>query len=245
VLPTRALARIDRLPPPPAEPTRSPAVAVTGEAEVRVAGRAGGPSIVARMHAPAGAKRAVLICHPHPLYGGSMHSPVPLALAKVLSDEVRGRVAWARFDFRGVDGSEGTYDDGRGEVDDALSVLDELRRVAPDAAISVCGHSFGSWVGLRAATSPDATGAAPDRVLLLAPSVRFESRRGLLRRPARSTIFVGDRDEFCDVDEARALADELGADLRVFEGFDHHFLKSRRAMAEAALPVIVPEVVSP
>ena len=47
------------------------------------------------------------------------------------------------------------------------------------------------------------------------------------------------------MDEARALADELGADLRVFEGFDHHFLKSRRAMAEAALPVIVPEVVSP
>jgi surfactin synthase thioesterase subunit len=83
-------------------------------------------------------------------------------------------------------------------------------------------------------------------VLLLAPSVRFESRMaGPLARPPRSTIFIGDRDEFCDVDEARALADELGADLRVFPGFDHHFLKSRRAMAEAALPVIVPEVVSP
>ena len=225
---------------------RSPAVAVTGESEVRVAGRGGGPSIVARIHAPEGAKRAVLICHPHPLYGGSMHSPVPLALAKVLSDEVRGRVAWARFDFRGVDGSEGTYDDGRGEVDDALSVMDELRRVAPDAALSVCGHSFGSWVGLLAATAPATSGVSADRVLLLAPSVRFESRQGgPLRRPPRSTLFVGDRDEFCDVDEARALADELGADLRVFEGFDHHFLKSRRAMAEAALPVIVPEVVSP
>jgi alpha/beta superfamily hydrolase len=225
---------------------RSPAVAVTGESEVRVGGRGGGPSIVARIHAPEGAKRAVLICHPHPLYGGSMHSPVPLALAKVLSDHVRGRVAWARFDFRGVEGSEGTYDDGRGEVDDALSVMDELRRVAPDAALSVCGHSFGSWVGLRAATAPATSGVAADRVLLLAPSVRFESRQGgPLRRPPRSTIFVGDRDEFCDVDEARALADELGADLRVFEGFDHHFMKSRRAMAEAALPVIVPEVVSP
>jgi uncharacterized protein len=258
VLPTRAskqpLSRIDRLPPPPAEPVRSPAVAVAGEAEVRVAGRDGGPSIVARIHAPPGAERAVLICHPHPLYGGSMHSPVPLALAKTLSDEVSDRVAWARFDFRGVGGSEGTYDDGRGEVEDALAVMDELRRVAPDAALSVCGHSFGSWVGLLAATTPtqappgaaSAVDAAVDRVLLLAPSVRFESRKGgPLRRPPRSTIFVGDRDEFCDVDEARALADELGADLRVFEGFDHHFLKSRRAMAEAALPVIVPEVVSP
>ena len=103
-------------------------------------------------------------------------------------------------------------------------------------------------MGLLAATDPTsgALGPAPDRVLLLAPSVRFESREGgSLRRPPRSTVFVGDRDEFCDVDEARALADELGADLRVFEGFDHHFLKSRRAMAEAALPVIAPEVVSP
>ena len=174
-----------------------------------------------------------------------MHSPVPLALAKVLSDEVRDRVAWARFDFRGVGGSEGTYDDGVGEVDDALAVIDELQRVAPGAALSVCGHSFGSWVGLLAATSP--TRAAPaDRVLLLAPSVRFEPRvGGSLRRAPRSTIFIGDRDEFCDVDEARALADELGADLRVFEGEGHHFLKSRRAMAQAALPVIVPEVVSP
>jgi alpha/beta superfamily hydrolase len=222
-------------------------VTVTGEEEVRVAGRAGGPSIVARIHAPAGARRAVLICHPHPLYGGSMHSPVPLALAKILSDEVPDRVAWARFDFRGVGGSEGTYDDGVGEVDDALAVIDELRRLAPGAALSVCGHSFGSWVGLRAATTP--TRAAPaDRVLLLAPSVRFErfepSVGGSLPRPPRSTIFIGDRDEFCDVDEAHALADELGADLRVFEGFDHHFLKSRRVMAEAALPVIVPEVVS-
>jgi hypothetical protein len=227
---------------------RSPAVAVAGEEEVRVAGLAGGPSIVARVNAPPGATRAVLICHPHPLYGGSMHSPVPLALAKVLSDEVRNRVAWARFDFRGVGGSEGTYDHGLGEVDDALAVMDALRRAAPGAALSVCGHSFGSWVGLLAATTPTRgpPGIAADRVLLVAPSVRFESRLGgPPRRPPRSTIFVGDRDEFCDVDEARALADELGADLRVFPGFDHHFLKSRRAMAEAALPVIVPEVVSP
>jgi alpha/beta superfamily hydrolase len=226
---------------------RSPAVAVTGEEEVRVAGLAGGPSIVARVNAPPRATRAVLICHPHPLYGGSMHSPVPLALARALSDEVRDRVAWARFDFRGVGGSEGTYDDGTGEVDDALAVMDELRRVAPGAALSVCGHSFGSWVGLLAATTPRPAAASPvaDRVLLLAPSVRFESRMGRpLRRPPRSTSFSGDRAEFCDGAEARALADELGADLRVFPGQGHHFLKSRRAMAEAALPFIVPEVVS-
>jgi alpha/beta superfamily hydrolase len=237
------LSRIDRLPPPPEVPVRSPAVAVPGETEIRVASRSGGPSLAARIHAPPAALRAVAICHPHPLYGGSMHSPVPLSIAKCLAEVAADRVAWARFDFRGVGASDGSYDDGRGEVDDAVAVIEELKRVAPGAPVAVCGHSFGSWVGLRAGLRE---APAVDRVLLIAPSVRFDSPGG--PRPAahlRTTVFIGDRDEFCDVDEARVLADELGADLRVFEGFDHHFLKSRRALAEAALPVIVPEVFLP
>jgi alpha/beta superfamily hydrolase len=133
-------------------------------------------------------------------------------------------------------------------VDDARAVIAHLRTVAPGVPLTVCGHSFGSWVGLRAA----AADGGVDRVLLLAPSTRFfgfrQEEQGSaihLRQPHATTIFLGDRDEFCDVEEGRALAEELGADFRVFEGFDHHFLKSRRAMAEAALPIIAPEVVTP
>jgi hypothetical protein len=65
------------------------------------------------------------------------------------------------------------------------------------------------------------------------------------RVAAITTIFIGERDELCDVDDARALARELGAEIIVFEGHDHHFMKSRRALAEAALPVIAPEVYGP
>ncbi|MGH7272027.1 MAG: alpha/beta hydrolase, partial [Polyangiaceae bacterium] len=216
---------MDRLPPPPAVPVRAPPVAVAGEVEVRVPGRAGGPSLSARIHAPVAPVRAVVICHPHPLYGGSMHSPVPLAIAKCLADQAADRVAWARFDFRGVGESEGTYDAGRGEVSDALAVLDELRRRAPGVPVTMCGHSFGSWVALQAAKA--ACGAV-DRVLLLAPSVRFEES-GAEASPVTSTIFVGDRDTLCDIGEARALAETIGASVRVFEGSDNHFLKSRRA----------------
>lgn len=234
------MIRIERLPPPPPVPVRSPAVSVAGEIETRVQGRAGGPSLSARICVPPSAERAVLICHPHPLYGGSMHSPVPLSIARCLADEARGRVAWARFDFRGVEQSEGSYDDGRGEVDDALAVLDELRRRAPALPSTACGHSFGSWVALQAARRDPGV----ERVLLVAPSIRF--RTGAAgAAPVPTTIFIGDHDEYCDVDEARALAAELGAELRLFEGFDHHFLKSRRALARAALAVIAPEVGSP
>ena len=156
--------------------------------------------------------------------------------------EPRQRVAWVRFNFRGVGTSEGSYDDARGEVDDVCAAIEHARRVARGAAVTVCGHSFGSFVGLRAASRDGGV----DRLLLLAPSTRFfEFHGGDVRVRGKATIFVGDMDELCDVDEARTLATELGADLRVFEGFDHHFMKSRRAMAEAALPVIAPEAMSP
>jgi alpha/beta superfamily hydrolase len=202
--------------------------------ETRIAGR-----LDARVHLPDVPQRAVVLCHPHPLYGGSMHSPVPLTIAKTLADVAGDVVAWARFDFRGVEKSAGTYDDGRGEVDDARAVIEHLRGIAPDVPVSVCGHSFGSWVGLRAA----AADGGVERVLLVAPSTRFFERwDDALSFAGPKTIFLGDRDEFCDVDEGRALAAQLGAELRLFEGFDHHFMKSRRAMADAAIPVLVPEV---
>jgi alpha/beta superfamily hydrolase len=232
------MARVDRLPPPPASPKRSPPVSLDGETAARIVGLAGGPSLEALVHAPHAAIRAVVFCHPHPLYGGSMHSPVPLAIAKELSDERRGRVAWARFNFRGVGTSEGSYDGGRGEVDDTRAVIEHVRGVASGASIAVCGHSFGSWVGLRAASKTPVV----DRVLLISPSARFFAfRDDALGFTGHKTIFVGSQDQYCDVDEARALAGELGADLRIFDGFDHHFLKSRRAVAKAALPVIAPE----
>lgn len=232
------MRRLDRLPPPPDVPVTSPPAVIAGEDETRIAGIGGGPSLEARVHVAPGAVRAVVLCHPHPLYGGTMHSPVPLAIARLLAE--KGDVAWARFNFRGVGASEGSYDHGRGEVDDARSILAYVRDAAPGVPVTVCGHSFGSWVGLRAAAEVGAE--VVDRVLLVAPSVRFlafdEERP---KFEGKKTIFVGTEDELCDVDEARALATELGADLRVFDGFDHHFLKSRRAMAEAALPIVAPE----
>ncbi len=233
------MAPDDRLPPPPKVPVRSPPAAVRGEIEARVSAS---PSLEVRAHLLPRPARAVLLCHPHPLYGGSMHSPVPLAIAKCMAEVAPTRLSWARFNFRGVGTSEGTYDEGRGEVDDGCAVLSYLADQAPGAPITVCGHSFGATVALRVA----ARDRRVDRVLMIAPSASlFGSAAAPRLSSVASTIFIGDRDELVELAGVRDLASEIGAELRVFEGFDHHFLKSRRALAEAALPVIAPEVSFP
>jgi uncharacterized protein len=233
------MARVDRLPPPPRTPVRSPPANVTGEEAAVVPGIDGGPELEARVRAPAGATRGVVLCHPHPLYGGSMHSPVPLAIAKRIAEARGDAVAVLRFNFRGVGGSAGAYDDGRGEVDDVRAALAELRGRSPRARITVCGHSFGSWVGLNAARGDGGV----DRVALVAPSTRFFSFDAAAARGAAEqiAIFIGDQDEFCDVPEARALASALDAEITVLEGFDHHFTRSRRALADTVLPFVAPE----
>jgi uncharacterized protein len=89
---------------------------------------------------------AALVCHPHPLYGGTMHNKVVYHAAKTLHQY---GLAVLRFNFRGVGLSEGTHDDGRGETADAQAALDYLAKEFPHAPLLVAGFSFGAAVGLR------------------------------------------------------------------------------------------------
>jgi len=233
------MARVRELPPPPANPALSPPASVAGEELVTLAGLEGEPSLEARVRAPAGARRAVVLCHPHPLYGGTMHSAVVLAIAKVLAEKGGEQVAHLRFNYRGVGTSGGRYGEGLGEIEDVRAAIRALRARAPGAKMSVCGYSFGTFVGLRAAVIEGGI----ERVTLVAPAVRifhFVKDDGAAFQ-GRLAIFVGDDDEFCDVSEAQELARELGARLTVFPGSDHYFMKSRRKLADAVVPVVAPE----
>ncbi len=235
------MARQRELPPVPEKPVVSPAATVGGEEEIEIDSTSVAPRLEARVRAPRGATRAVLLCHPHPLYGGTMHSAVLVAVARLLAERGGDDVAHLRFNYRGVGRSEGAYDEGRGEIRDTTRALAELSRRAPGARITVCGYSFGTWVGLRAAAA-GAPENGVDRVVLVAPAVRVfdfleEDGRAF---PGRIAIFAGDQDDFCEVEEAKGLATRLGATLEVLPGSDHFFLRSRRALAEAAYPAIVP-----
>jgi len=90
---------------------------------------------------------AAVVCHPHPLFGGTMHNKVVYQTAKTIH---RFGLPVVRFNFRGVGLSEGTHDEGTGESDDVLAVIDFLAEEFPGVPLLVAGFSFGSWVGLRA-----------------------------------------------------------------------------------------------
>jgi uncharacterized protein len=89
---------------------------------------------------------ACLVCHPHPLFGGTMHNKVVFRIARAMR---RAGAVVLRFNFRGVGRSEGVHDRGEGEVEDARAALEFLRERYPDLPYSLAGFSFGSRVILR------------------------------------------------------------------------------------------------
>jgi alpha/beta superfamily hydrolase len=93
---------------------------------------------------------AAVVCHPHPLFGGTMHNKVVYQAAKTIH---RLGLPVARFNFRGVGRSEGTHDNGIGETSDVLAVMDLLAQKYPGVPLLAAGFSFGSWVGSRAGCS--------------------------------------------------------------------------------------------
>ncbi|MGP8033780.1 MAG: alpha/beta hydrolase [Steroidobacteraceae bacterium] len=133
-----------------------------------------------------------VVCHPHPLYGGTLDNKVVYTVARAIGQL---GVPAIRFNFRGVGASAGTYDEGRGESDDALAVIAWGRRRWPQAALWLAGFSFGGAVAARIAAEAQAA-----RVVLVAPGITrlertdFDAARAAL--PECPWLIVqGDADE--------------------------------------------------
>ena len=101
-------------------------------------------------------RSAVVLAHPHPLHGGTMHSKVVYQTAKALS---RIGCVTLRFNFRGVGTSDGTFDNGRGEQDDFRAALDAIIERYPKAELWAAGYSFGAFVAMRVAVADPRVGA--------------------------------------------------------------------------------------
>ncbi|MCG8910610.1 alpha/beta hydrolase [Pseudomonas sp. DP-17] len=118
------------------------------------------------------AKGVVLICHPHPLFAGTMQNKVVATLQRAARD---AGYATLRFNFRGVGQSAGSYAEGRGEIDDALAVARWLAEQHPGLPLTLMGFSFGSCVAGNAAERLEGEGAELAQLFMLAPPVeRFD-----------------------------------------------------------------------
>jgi alpha/beta superfamily hydrolase len=130
-----------------------------------------------------------VICHPHPLHGGSMTNKVVHTLMRAARDAGASVV---RFNFRGVGRSGGEHDEGRGEIEDCLAVIDWARKEMPAAALWVMGFSFGGYVAAAAAGRMD---NPPEQLILVAPSVERLPFAGLLPLPVPTTVMMGEADD--------------------------------------------------
>jgi uncharacterized protein len=174
-------------------------------------------SLEARLERPATPNgTCAVLCHPHPLYGGSMDDGVLDCLAQAL---LAAGVTCLRFNFRGVGASSGSYDGGAGEIDDLLAAIAWLEANEQPRELWVGGYSFGAFVAWESL----AHGAAPARLLLIAPPVgRIPFTPRLPGCPV--DVFAGDQDEF--VDQA-LLAGWAGVNVQLIAGADHFFMGFR------------------
>ncbi|MFO1428148.1 MAG: hypothetical protein U1F11_14485 [Steroidobacteraceae bacterium] len=158
-----------------------------------------------------------IVCHPHPLFGGTLTNKVVHTLARAC---VQAGAPALRFNFRGVGASAGVHDHGQGEVEDLLAVVDWGRRRWPQADLWLGGFSFGAYVALRGSLR-----AGARRLITVAPPVgRWDFSEVRLPR-CPWLIIQGDSDELVDAAAMADWARGTGAPHRLLllPGADHFF----------------------
>ena len=175
---------------------------------------------------------AAIVCHPHPQHGGTMHNKVAHTLARSF---VRSGFVTLRFNFRGTEDSDGQYDEGVGELGDALAALSWLRERNPDGPIWLGGFSFGAAIAVRAAVATEVSG-----LISVAPAIyRFAGKlEGQPRCPW--LVIQGDQDELVDVDQTIAWVNSLepGPELLVLSGAEHFFHGRLNDVRHAAMEFV-------
>ncbi len=176
----------------------------------------GGPAgiIEAVIATPSAPPRGIaLIAHPHPLQGGTLDNKVVQTLAKAFF--VLGYVA-VRFNFRGVGQSAGSFDDGNGETEDALAVLEQVRaRFGSHLPVALAGFSFGSFVQTRVAQRIAAEG-----LVLVGPAV---GRFAMAPVPEDTIVVHGEQDDVVPLADVFEWARPLQVPVVVFPGCGHFF----------------------
>lgn len=199
-----------------------------GTTRTRIAGAAGAIEVAATH--PLNAHGVAVIAHPHPLFGGTMDNKVVTTLAKTFAD---AGIAAYRFNFRGVGETQGAHDEGRGETDDMLRVIEHARGEVAHVPLYLAGFSFGGAVAVRASE-----GSEFRQLILAAPGFRRISAQGMgaapdpadpqLGSPGRHTtantmVVHGDLDDTVPLSDSIAWATPREVPVVVVPGGEHFF----------------------
>ena len=158
-----------------------------------------------------------VLCHPHPQHGGTMDNKVVITLARAF---VQLGYRAVRFNFRGVGGSAGNWDEGLGEVDDALAVIAQQRAAHPALPLALAGFSFGGYVAAQAADRLAAS-APVQRLVLVGPAT---SRFTLPVRVAADTVVIhGEADDVVPLSATLDWARPQVLPVIVLPGVGHFF----------------------
>ena len=160
---------------------------------VELAGPAGRLQGLLQEHDAHDHRLTAVVCHPHPLHGGTLHNKVVHRVASVLHGL---GAAVLRFDFRGVGRSEGSYAQGEGELEDARAAHAWMRARYPDARRWLAGFSFGAWVAARLAASESDV----ERVILVAPPVATSDFSSLRTAAVPKLVIQGTHDDLAPLE---------------------------------------------
>ena len=181
---------------------------------------------------PTGAPRGVaIVCHPHPQHGGTLDNKVVQTLARAF---LQLGLRSVRFNFRGVGASAGTWDEGCGEVDDALAVIRHFRPAAQPWLLA--GFSFGAYVASQAAAQL-ADDAKPLRMVLVGPSTQKQAMPNV----AADTVLIhGEVDDVVPLAATLDWARPQGLPVIVFPGVGHFFHGQLARLKSVVVQQLVP-----
>ena len=161
--------------------------------------------------------RGVIVTHPHSLYGGEMNNHVVSAAVKVYQ---RLGYSTLRFNFRGVGGSQGRYEDGIGEQSDVAAAQAYLMSTGV-ATVDLAGYSFGAWVNACWVSR----GGSVRKMVMVSPPVAFIEFKDVRQLDCLELVITGDRDDIAPPDLIRASLPTWNPDARfeIIQGADHFY----------------------
>lgn len=161
-----------------------------------------------------------VICHPHPLYGGTMDNKVVTTISRAFKEQ---NIACVMFNFRGVGHSEGKHDDAHGEVDDLLTVIEWAMAQTQATQLYLAGFSFGSYVAAAAIPRLASLNINLKKLYLIAPPVHHYPFNTLTLPTQQSLVIQGDADEVVPAEQVFAWAARQQLAIINFEGCSHFF----------------------